>query len=99
MPPPRLQDSRPHVCAVRDDDALPRHGRFRALGEGAGYNPQRVEGVPVTRYWLIPAHSRPKLFMPHPTMSSEEIRQRTQGVWDDFYSISEIWKRSRCATN
>jgi hypothetical protein len=29
-------------------------------------------------------------------MSADEIRQRTQSVWDDFYSISEIWKRSRC---
>jgi len=65
----------------------------KALGENA----QRIQGVPVTRYWLLPGHNRPKLYMPHPKMSAEEIRQRTQGVWDDFYSISEIWKRSRCA--
>jgi hypothetical protein len=31
-------------------------------------------------------------------MSSEEIRERTQGVWDDFYSLPEIWKRSKCTT-
>ena len=36
------------------------------------------------------------MFMPHPTMSSEEMRQRTQGVWDQFYSLRSIWKRSRC---
>jgi hypothetical protein len=29
-------------------------------------------------------------------MSSEEIRQRTQGVWDSFYSLAEIWKRAGC---
>lgn len=55
-----------------------------------------VGGVPLTRYWLIPASERPKMFAPHPTMSSDEIRQRTQRVWDDFYAFSEIWKRSRC---
>ena len=55
-----------------------------------------VNGVPLTRYWLIPASQRPKMFAPHPTMSSDEIRQRTQRVWDDFYTFSEIWKRSRC---
>jgi hypothetical protein len=27
-------------------------------------------------------------------MSPEEIRQNTQGVWDRFYSMSLIWRRS-----
>ena len=70
---------------------------FDKWEKGLGENAQRIQGVPVTRYWLLPGHNRPKLYMPHPKMSAEEIRQRTQGVWDDFYSISEIWKRSRCA--
>jgi hypothetical protein len=39
------------------------------------------------------------MFMPHPTMSSEELRQRTQGVWDNFYSLAAIWKRSNCTPN
>jgi hypothetical protein len=26
-------------------------------------------------------------------MSAEEIRSRTQGVWDDFYGGGPIWKR------
>lgn len=56
-----------------------------------------VEGVPITRYWLVPAEVRPKMFMPHPTMSSEGMRARTQRAWDDFYSVGSIWKRSRCA--
>jgi radical SAM superfamily enzyme YgiQ (UPF0313 family) len=58
-----------------------------------------VEGVPITRYWLIPAESRPKMFMPHPTMGSEEMRARTQAVWDNFYSLRSIWKRSSCTTS
>jgi radical SAM superfamily enzyme YgiQ (UPF0313 family) len=59
-------------------------------------NPDRVEGIPVTRYWLIPGHRRPKLYMPHPTMSADEIRTRTQGVWDSYYRLPEIWKRAQC---
>jgi radical SAM superfamily enzyme YgiQ (UPF0313 family) len=59
-------------------------------------NPPRVEGVPITRYWLIPASVRPKMFSPHETMTTEEIRERTQGVWDTFYSMREIWIRSKC---
>lgn len=58
---------------------------------------EKVEGVPITRYWLVPADRRPKMFMPHPTMTSEEMRARTQGVWDDFYSMASVWKRSRRA--
>jgi radical SAM superfamily enzyme YgiQ (UPF0313 family) len=56
----------------------------------------QVHGVPITRYWLTPPEVRPKMFMPHPVMSSEEMRHRTQWVWDNFYSFSSIWKRSRC---
>jgi radical SAM superfamily enzyme YgiQ (UPF0313 family) len=58
-----------------------------------------VEGVPITRYWLIPADRRPKMFMPHPAMGSAEMRERTQAVWDRFYSLSAVWKRSRCTPN
>ena len=28
-------------------------------------------------------------------MSSEEMRERTQKVWDDFYSLKVVWKRAR----
>jgi len=56
-----------------------------------------VDGIPITRFWLIPAARRPKMFMPHPLMSSQEISHRTQGVWDRFYSFASIWKRSDCA--
>lgn len=59
-------------------------------------NPMMVEGTPITRYWLIPAAIRPKMFTPHPLMNSDEIRERTQKVWDRFYEIGAIWKRSAC---
>jgi radical SAM superfamily enzyme YgiQ (UPF0313 family) len=58
--------------------------------------PPLFEGTPLTRHWLIPAERRPKYYMPHPTMSPEEVRTRTQQVWDRFYSLPVVWKRSRC---
>ena len=62
-------------------------------------NPTLVGDVPITRYWLIPIEVRPKMFTPHPTMSSDEIRERTQKVWDRFYTWSAIWQRSACTPN
>jgi radical SAM superfamily enzyme YgiQ (UPF0313 family) len=62
-------------------------------------NPEMVGDVPITRYWLIPTEVRPKMFTPHPTMSSDEIRERTQKVWDRFYNWRFIWKRSACTPN
>ena len=59
-------------------------------------HPMLVEGTPITRYWLIPTAIRPKMFTPHPVMSSEDIKQRTQAVWDRFYEWGAIWKRSAC---
>ena len=59
-------------------------------------NPTMVDGVPITRYWLIPTATRPKMFTPHPSMSTDEIKDRTQGVWDRFYELGPIWKRSAC---
>ena len=58
--------------------------------------PPMFEGTPLTRHWLIPASRRPKYYMPHPNMTHEEVQARTQGVWDRFYSLPVIWKRSRC---
>jgi radical SAM superfamily enzyme YgiQ (UPF0313 family) len=61
-------------------------------------DPPRVEGVPITRYWLVPQDVRPRMFTTHPTMSSDEISERTLKVWDRFYGLPAIWKRSACAT-
>ncbi|MBI4885901.1 MAG: B12-binding domain-containing radical SAM protein [Acidobacteria bacterium] len=54
-----------------------------------------VGGIPVTRHWLIPQAIRPKVYIEHPVMSPDEIRWRTQRVWDRFYSFRSIWHRSR----
>ena len=53
-----------------------------------------VDGIPVSRHWLIPQEKRPKLLTPHPVMSGEQIRQGTQAVWNNFYSLKAAWKRS-----
>lgn len=54
----------------------------------------RIAGFPLTRYWLMPRAERPRLAIPHPVMSGEEIRSQTQRVWARFYSFPLIWKRS-----
>ncbi len=69
---------------------------FERWEKGFGGHPPEVDGIPITRYWLIPPDKRPKMFMPHATMTSDEMRARTQGVWDNFYSLAAVWKRSRC---
>ena len=72
---------------------------FERWEKSLGAKPPLVDGTPITRYWLIPADRRPKMFMPHPTMGSDELRRRTQAVWDSFYRLPRIWERSRCATS
>ncbi|MCC7032874.1 MAG: B12-binding domain-containing radical SAM protein [Acidobacteria bacterium] len=59
-------------------------------------NPTRVDGIPLTRHWLIPQAVRPKVYTSHPLMTADEIRARTQAVWDEFYSLPKIWRRSQC---
>ena len=54
----------------------------------------QIDGVPLTRHWLLPPKKRPKIYTPHPTMSAEQIRQLTQETWDSFYSLPAIWRRS-----
>jgi hypothetical protein len=58
----------------------------------------RFEGFPIHKHWLIPSDRRPKIYIPHPSMNADEIRWRTQKVWDSFYRMSKIWKRSRCTS-
>ena len=69
---------------------------FEAWEKKVGAGADRVGGIPVTRHWLIPQAQRPKVYAPHPVMTPDEIRARTQGVWDRFYSLPRIWARSRC---
>jgi radical SAM superfamily enzyme YgiQ (UPF0313 family) len=67
-----------------------------AAWEREASNGTPIDGVPLTRYWLIPAFKRPKVYSPHPLMSAEDIRRRTQEVWNRFYSLDAIWQRSTC---
>jgi radical SAM superfamily enzyme YgiQ (UPF0313 family) len=69
---------------------------FDAWEKSLGSDAARIGGVPITRHWLIPQEQRPKVYVPHPVMSQDEIRTRTQAVWDQFYSLRRIWMRSRC---
>src|SRR6187399_2296908 len=69
---------------------------FEAWEKKVGDEAARVAGIPITRHWLIPQAMRPKVYTPHPVMGADEIRERTQGVWDKFYSLSAIWSRSTC---
>jgi len=69
---------------------------FAAWEKSMADDSTRIAGIPLTRHWLIPQESRPKVYTPHPVMSADEIRRRTQGVWDKFYSLPQIWERSRC---
>jgi radical SAM superfamily enzyme YgiQ (UPF0313 family) len=58
-------------------------------------NTPTVAGVPLTRYWLIPPEHRPRVYTPHPAMTPDELRARTQEVWDRFYAWPLVWQRSR----
>ena len=67
---------------------------FAAWEKSLGPDPQKVDGIPVSRHWLIPQDRRPKVYMDHPVMAPDEIRWRTQHVWDRFYSFASIWRRA-----
>ena len=67
---------------------------FEKWEQEQGDEIQKVDGIPVSRHWLIPQENRPKLLTPHPVMSGEEIRQGTQQVWNSFYSLRASWQRS-----
>jgi radical SAM superfamily enzyme YgiQ (UPF0313 family) len=69
---------------------------FEAWEKRIGSDVTRVGDIPITRHWLIPQAQRPKVYTPHPVMTADEIRARTQAVWDRFYSLRRIWVRSRC---
>src|SRR4030095_10923211 len=69
---------------------------FEAWEKAQGEGVARVGDIRVTRHWLIPQEQRPKVYAPHPVMSPDEIRARTQAVWDRFYTLRRIWARSRC---
>ena len=86
---------RRHLRPVRHADAVPGHPRLRQVGRDAGAGAGRSSAASRSRrHWLIPQALRPKVYTPHPVMGADEIRERTQGVWDKFYSLGSIWQRS-----
>jgi radical SAM superfamily enzyme YgiQ (UPF0313 family) len=72
---------------------------FAKWEEEMKHDETRIAGVPITRHWLIPQAQRPKVYSAHPAMTPDEIRARTQAVWDEFYSLKNIWRRSSCTPN
>ena len=68
---------------------------FADWEKGLGSAPERISGIPISRHWLIPQEKRPKVYSEHPVMTPDEIRRRTQAVWDQFYSFSNVWERSK----
>jgi radical SAM superfamily enzyme YgiQ (UPF0313 family) len=69
---------------------------FEAWEKRVGADVPKIGEIPITRHWLIPQAQRPKVYTPHPVMSPDEIRARTQEVWDGFYSLANVWERSKC---
>jgi tRNA A37 methylthiotransferase MiaB len=67
---------------------------FAAWEKAVSETAPRVDGIPLTRYWLIPPSKRPRVYMQHPAMTADEIRANTQSVWDRFYSFRSIWRRA-----
>lgn len=67
---------------------------FAEWEKSLGAQPEQIGGIPISRHWLIPQAQRPKVYMTHPAMTADEIRRRTQLVWDRFYSFRSIWARS-----
>jgi hypothetical protein len=53
-----------------------------------------IDGVPLTRYWLIPPEHRPRVYLPHPRMTADQLRTGTQETWDRFYALDVVWQRS-----
>jgi radical SAM superfamily enzyme YgiQ (UPF0313 family) len=72
---------------------------FEAWEKKVGGEAKQVAGISITRHWLIPQAHRPKVYAPHPVMTPDEIRARTQAVWDRFYGLRRIWERSRCTSS
>ena len=68
---------------------------FEAWEKRLGPDAAHVGGVPLTRHWLIPQDQTPKVYAPHPVMTADEMRRRTQAVWDESHTLRRIWVPSR----
>ena len=71
---------------------------FEKWEKSYGESPPTVDGTSLTRHWLIPPARRPKYYTPHPLMSPDEVRERTQRVWDEFYSMDRSGVAARASS-
>jgi len=58
---------------------------------------ETIDGIPVSRYWLLPPHRRPCLTPPNSLLSVEALREGLQRTWTQYYSLRMVWERSRRA--
>ena len=76
---------------------FPRHDRLRPLGERTGSRADSRRGNASDSFTgSFPRQSGRRCSPPHASMSSDEIKARTQLVWDRFYNLSNVWWRSAC---
>ena len=75
---------------------FPGHGRLREMGDSDGGRRPTVDGIPLTRHWLIPQEQRPEGLHAASDDVAEEIRRGTQGVWDRFYSCRRSGSGRTC---
>jgi hypothetical protein len=65
---------------------------FAAWEKSLGAEPERVGGIPIIATGSSAGGAAKNLHVA-PVMTAEEIRRRTQEVWDQFYSLPSIWRR------
>ena len=52
-----------------------------------------VDGIPLSRYWLIPIARRPRSFSQDADRAAR-TRELARHAWAEFYSFGRIWRRS-----
>jgi radical SAM superfamily enzyme YgiQ (UPF0313 family) len=61
--------------------------------EKSGLLPKHRTQILYDRFWLEP--KKPVYLIKHPNMSSDELLKENKQCWDSFYSVKEIYKRTR----
>ena len=88
---------RRHVRAVRDADAVPGHASTSPRGRRRGRRAGRaINGIPVTRHWLIPQAVRPKVYIAHPVMCPTRSASARRACGTGSTAWRSIWKRAKC---
>jgi hypothetical protein len=69
---------------------------FEAWEKRIGVDGAQVAGIPIHSALADPASTATEGLCAASGHDADEIRARTQAVWDRFYSLRRIWVRSRC---